>query len=92
MPPTNDLKIAGIPFAVWVQVITTVGTVFGAFSVVNSQLQVATSSIQELKQDVRDLRDRGAQNERILNTIPAELKYFDRRLADFEASRAGNPK
>ena len=92
MGTTNELKIAGVPFAVWSQIVTTIATVVGAFSVVNAQLQVATSHIQELKQDVKELRDRGAQNERILNTIPAELKYFDRRLADFEASRTSIPK
>lgn len=88
----NELKIAGIPFAVWVQVVTTIATVVGAFSVVNSQLQLATSHIQELKQDVKEIRERGQQNERILNTLPAELKYLDRRLADFEASRTRDSK
>jgi hypothetical protein len=83
----NDLKFAGIPFAVWVQIITTIGTIVSAFSLIHSKLELTVTHVQELKQEIKELRNRELQNEKILGTIPAELKYLDRRVSNLEASK-----
>jgi hypothetical protein len=87
----NELKIAGIPFATWVQIITTIATVVGAFSVVHAKLELATSSVQELKVEIKELKNRELQNEKTLGTIPAELKYLDHRISNLEASKSRVP-
>lgn len=84
----NELKIAGIPFATWVQIITTIATVVGAFSVVHTKLELAASSVQELKIEIKELKNRELQNEKTLGTIPAELKYLDQRVSNLEASKS----
>jgi hypothetical protein len=83
----NDLKFAGIPFAIWVQIITTIGTIVSAFSLIHSKLELTVTHVQELKQEIKELRNRELQNEKILGTIPAELKYLDRRVSNLEASK-----
>jgi hypothetical protein len=83
----NDLKFAGIPFAVWVQIITTIGTIVSAFSLIHSKLELTVTHVQELKQEIKELRSRELENEKILGTIPAELKYLDRRVSNLEASK-----
>jgi uncharacterized protein YigA (DUF484 family) len=92
MAAQQEIRIAGIPFAVWVQIVTTIATVVGAFSVIHTEMEIASRHIQELKQDVRELRDRGLQNEKDFGTIPNELKYLDRRLSDLEAPRNRIPR
>ena len=83
----NDLKFAGIPFAIWVQIITTIGTIVSAFSLIHSKLELTVTHVQELKQEIKELRSRELENEKILGTIPAELKYLDRRVSNLEASK-----
>jgi hypothetical protein len=83
----NDLKFAGIPFAIWVQIITTIGTIVSAFSLIHSKLELTVTHVQELKQEIKELRNRELENEKTLGTIPAELKYLDRRVSNLEASK-----
>jgi hypothetical protein len=83
----NDLKFAGIPFAIWVQIITTIGTIVSAFSLIHSKLELTVTHVQELKQEIKELRARELENEKILGTISAELKYLDRRVSNIEASK-----
>lgn len=91
MAQNSDVTIAGISIATWLQILTTIGTVVGAFSILQSQVQVAVDNLQELKQEVRELKSRELSNEKQFGTIPAELKFLERRLSLLEA-QCGNAK
>lgn len=87
MQRNSEIVVAGIPFATWVQVVTTIATVVGAFSVLHSQVEVAAQNLQELKQEVRELKLRELENGKSFSTIPGELKYLEHRVTDLEAHR-----
>jgi hypothetical protein len=87
MANNAEPKIAGISFAVWIQLITTIATVVGAFSVVHSQVEIATQNIKEIKEEIKDLKARELVHEKHSGTIPIELKHLERRITELESSR-----
>lgn len=92
MPQNNDVTIAGMSIATWMQILTTIGTVVGAFSILQSQVGIAVANLQELKQEVRELKSRELNNEKQFGTIPAEIKYLERRISVIEALCANGKK
>lgn len=88
----SEIKIAGIPFSTWIQLITTIATVLGAFSVIHTKLEVTANVVQELKLEIKELKQRAIESEKFLGAVPAELKYLDRRISDIETSRSNVQK